>query len=283
MNLPSGSAIAVKDLAINLNGLSCRYQRAGTGPALLMFHGLMGYSFSWRHAIPFLAPLRTVYAIDLPGTGFSQFVPGMDCSLHASAERMLRFMDELSIESCDLLGTSHGGAVAMTLAGLAPQRIRKLILVAPANPWSPRGRWLIPVLINPMVAPIFLKLAPHFHWLQEYYFRRLIADTRRLRPGTTEGYLERLHSRDAFEYGISVLRSWNGDMKELEASIAKIATIPALLIWGDRDGAVYPESARELKQRLHNRRLLMLEEVGHLPYEEVPEEFNRAVASFLER
>jgi len=247
-----------------------------------MFHGLMGYSFSWRHPIPVLAPLRTVYAIDLPGTGFSQFVSGMDCSFRGSAERMLRFMDELSIESCDLLGTSHGGAVAATLAAIVPQRIRKLILVAPANPWSPRGRVLIPFLINPVVAPLFVRLAPHFRLLQEFYFRRLIADTRRISPGTIDGYLERLRSRDAFEYGMSVLRSWKHDMQELESSFARIAGIPTQLIWGDRDGAVYPESSRELQRRLHHSCLLMLEGVGHLPYEEVPEEFNRAVALFLQ-
>ena len=53
------------------------------------------------------------------------------------------------------------------------------------------------------------------------------------------------------------------------------------MIWGDRDVAVYPASAVPLKAQLRNARLLMLEGVGHLPYEEVPEEFNRAVAVFL--
>ena len=241
----------------------------------------MGYSFSWRHAIPALAQQATVYAIDLPGTGLSDHSPEMDCSLTASAKRLLRFIDHSGITYCDLLGTSHGGALAMLAASLAPQRVRRLILVAPANPWSEHGRLLIPFLSNPVVAPIFLQLAPRLRILQEFYFRRLFGDTRRIRAGTLEGYLATMRTRSSFEYGISVLRTWKDDMTKLRSAIPAIAETPTLLMWGDRDAAVDPASAYRLQAQLQNSRLLMLEGVGHLPYEEVPEEFNRAVALFL--
>lgn len=271
----------IEDLRMNLDGLSCRYQRAGSGPALLLVHGLMGYSFSWRHAIPALARKATVYAIDLPGTGLSDRSLDLDCSLAASAKRLLGFMDKVGIASCDLLGTSHGGAVAMMAAALAPQRVRRLILVAPANPWSTYARFLIPFLSNPVVAPVFLQLAPRLRIMQEFYFRRLFGDTRRIRPGTQEGYAAPLRTPGSFEYGLSVLRTWRQDMKKLQAAIPRIAHIPTLLIWGDRDAAVEPASAHRLQAQFQDCRLLMLEGVGHLPYEEVPEEFHRAVAVFL--
>src|SRR5271163_4610846 len=107
------SNVPIEDLRMNLDGLSCRYQRAGSGPALLLVHGLMGYSFSWRYAIPVLAQQATVYALDLPGTGLSDHSSDLDCSFRASAQRVLDFMDQAGIEHCDLLGTSHGGALAM--------------------------------------------------------------------------------------------------------------------------------------------------------------------------
>ena len=266
---------------MNLDGLGCRYQRSGEGPALLLVHGLMGYSFSWRHAIPTLAQRATVYALDLPGTGLSEYSPGLDCSLAASAQRLLRFMDQAGMASCDLLGTSHGGALAMMAASLAPSRVRRLILVAPANPWSAHGRFLIPFLINPVVAPVFLRLAPRLRILQECYFRRLFGDTRRIRPGTLEGYLATMRTRRSFEYGLGVLRTWKEDMARLQSAISRIAHIPTLLLWGDRDAAVDPASAYHLKAQFQNCRLLMFEDIGHLPYEEAPEEFNRAVALFL--
>jgi pimeloyl-ACP methyl ester carboxylesterase len=278
---PRQTNIPIEDLRMNLDGLSCRYQRAGSGPALLLVHGLLGYSFSWRYTIPALAHQATVYALDLPGTGFSDRSADMDCGQTASAKRLLGFMDQAGIASCDLLGTSHGGALAMMAATLAPQRVRRLILVAPANPWSAYARFLIPFLSNPAVAPVFLQVFPRLRILQDFYFRRLFGDTRRIRPGTLEGYAAPLKTPGSFEYGGSVLRTWKRDMRELQAAIPRIAHIPTLLIWGDRDPAVEPASAYPLKAQFQNCRLIMLEGVGHLPYEEVPEEFNRTVAMFL--
>ena len=56
---------------VSVDGAQMRYLRAGVGPALVLLHGLMGYSFSWRFSIPALSRHATVYAVDMLGTGFS--------------------------------------------------------------------------------------------------------------------------------------------------------------------------------------------------------------------
>jgi pimeloyl-ACP methyl ester carboxylesterase len=272
---------AVEERWINLDGARMRYLCAGSGPALLLVHGLLGYSFSWRFTIPALAQHSSVFAVDLMGTGFSDRPPGLDCSFRASAQRLLRFMDATGIASCDLLGTSHGGAVSMMLAALASKRIRRLILVDPVNPWSVHGKHLSVLLSNPLVAPIFLKLAPRVRILDEFYHRRMFGDPRRIPPDSLEGYRKPMRISGSYEYGLAVLRSWNRDLKELESVLPRIADIPTLLIWGTSDTAVAPASAHQLQQRLQDCRLVMLEGVGHLPYEEVPDEFNRTVTAFL--
>jgi pimeloyl-ACP methyl ester carboxylesterase len=278
-----------------------RYLSAGSGPALLLVHGLLGYSFSWRFTIPALAQHSTVYAIDMLGTGFSDRPPGLDCSLEASAQRLLRFMDRTGkdrtgkdrtdtdrtdkdrtgLAPCDLLGTSHGGAVAMMAAALAPDRIRRLILVDPVNPWSAHGKHLSVFLGNPPIAPLFLNLAPRVRILDEFYLRRMFGNPRRIPPDSLEGYRNPMRIPGSYEYGLAVLRTWNRDLKELESMLPRIAHIPTLLIWGSLDAAVDPASAAQLKQRFKDCRLVMFEGVGHLPYEEVPNDFNRAVAEFL--
>ncbi len=272
---------AVEERWINLDGARMRYLYAGSGPALLLVHGLLGYSFSWRFTIPTLARHSTVYAVDLMGTGFSDRPPNLDCSFRASAQRLLGFMDATGIASCDLLGTSHGGAVSMMLAALASKRIRRMILVDPSNPWSAHGKRLSVLLSNPLVAPIFLKLAPRVRILDEFYHRRMFGESRRIPPDSLEGYRKPMRIPGSYEYGLAVLRSWNRDLRELESVLPRIADIPTLLTWGTLDTAVDPASAQQLQQRLHDCRLLMFEGVGHLPYEEVPEEFNRAVTAFL--
>jgi len=268
---------------VALDGARMRYLRSGSGPALLLLHGLLGYSFSWRFAMPVFARQATVYAVDMPGTGFSDRPAHLDCSLRACAERLLRFLDTVGVSSCDLLGTSHGGAVAMMAAMLAPDRIRRLILAAPVNPWSAHGKQFAAFLSCGAISPLILWIAPHMHIAHGFLLRRLVGDMRRVRPGTLKGYSAPFAIPGAFEYGLGVLRSWNQDLKELKSALPRIAHIPTLFIWGSMDAAVSLESAAQLRQQFKDCRLVMFDGVGHLPYEEVPEEFNRAVAEFLNR
>lgn len=272
---------SIEDHWITLDGARMRYLRAGSGPNLVLLHGLLGYSFSWRHAIPALAEHATVHAVDMLGVGFSDRPARLDASLRASAERLLRFLDAVGIASCDLLGTSHGGAVAMRAAALAPERIQRLILVAPVNPWSAHGRKLAAFLSSRAISPLFCKLAPHMEVTHSFLLRRLYGDTRRIRPGTLEGYSAPFAVPGAFDYGLSVLRTWNRDLAELESVLPQIAHIPTLLLWGSGDPAVSAASAVKLRQQFHQCRLVTFDGVGHLPYEELPEEFNAAVIRFL--
>jgi len=274
---------AMEDHWITLDGARMRFLRSGDGPPLLLLHGLLGYSFSWRHAIPVLAQQATVHAVDMLGVGFSDRPAGIDCSLEASARRLLLFLDSVGVESCDLLGTSHGGAVSMMAAALAPERIRRLILVAPVNPWSRKGAAMAAFLSSRLVTPIFLGLAPHLSFTHDYLLRRLFGDTSRIRPGTLEGYSAPFAIPGLFEHSLSVLRTWSRDLDELGSAIPRIAHIQTLLLWGSADPAVTPASAAPLRKQFENCQLRIFDGVGHLPYEEVPDEFNRSVAEFLAR
>jgi pimeloyl-ACP methyl ester carboxylesterase len=260
-----------------------RYLRSGTGPPLLLVHGLLGYSFSWRFAMPVFAQQATVYAVDMLGAGFSDRPARLDCTLRASAQRLLRFLDAVGVvSSCDLLGTSHGGAVAMMAAALAPDRIRRLILVAPVNPWSAHGKLVGALLSSSAISPLFLRMAPHLRGAHRFVLRRLVGDMRRIRPGTLEGYSAPFIA-GAFDHPVATLRSWNRDLQELKSVLPRIGHIPTLLVWGSLDTAVSPDSARQLGQLFKDCQMVMFDGVWHLPYEEMPEEFNRAVAEFLSR
>jgi pimeloyl-ACP methyl ester carboxylesterase len=274
-------AHSFEDHWITLDGARMRYLRDGTGRPLLLLHGLLGYSFSWRYVIPALAPYADVHAVDMLGVGFSDRPRGLNCCLHASAERLIRFLDAVGIPSCDLVGTSHGGAVAMMAASLAPDRINRLVLVAPANPWSHLGRRTAALLTIPPVNWVFPLVAPLLQMIHGRLLRGLYGDPSRIRPGTLEGYSAPLAQPGAFQTGMSILRTWAPDLEELRGALPRISHIPTLIIWGSMDNAVDPASAEELCRQFQNGRLLMLPGIGHLPYEEAPEEFNEAVLEFL--
>src|ERR1700689_3251105 len=138
----------VEECWMDFDGARLRYLRAGSGPAFILLHGLMGYSFSWRFTMPALAPYATGYAPDLLGAGFSDRPRGIDHSMRGTARRVLKFVEKLGLDSFDLLGTSGGGAVAMAAAaecvsgaGSIP-RLRRLVLVCPVNPYSSHGKRL---------------------------------------------------------------------------------------------------------------------------------------------
>ncbi|MFY9560362.1 MAG: alpha/beta fold hydrolase [Terriglobales bacterium] len=270
---------------LDLAGGRMRYLQAGSGRALILVHGLLGYAFSWRFNIPALAPHATVYAIDNLGTGLSIAPDGMDCSMRAAAERVLQFVDALGITDFDLLGTSHGGAVAIMAGAISADRhdtrLKRLVLAAPVNPWSRHGRRLAPFVGRGLGSFLFHNMIEHWRFLDYLWLRRLFGDGTKIPPDSLEGYRRPVRENRAFRHGQRIVRTWTADLAELEQALPKIRDYPTLLMWGTRDRAVSFRSAEPLRRNFRDCHLVAFEGVGHLPYEEAPEEFNRALIDFL--
>jgi len=271
---------------MDLEGARMRYLRAGSGRALILLHGLLGYSFSWRYTMPALAPYAAVYAPDMMGAGFSDRPTGIDHSMRGTAKRLLRFIAGLGISSFDLLGTSHGGAVAMMAAGECLRgntglQLRRLVLVAPVNPYSAHGRRLAPFFGSDFGAGLFRLSIARMNFLYPYWHARMYGERKRIPPGTLEGYLAPLAKPGLFEHALSIVRTWSKDLRELETTLPKLASIPTLLMWGGKDTAVHASSAEPLAKVFRNSKSIIFSGIGHLPYEECPEEFNQALIEFL--
>ncbi|MFZ0418768.1 MAG: alpha/beta hydrolase [Candidatus Sulfotelmatobacter sp.] len=294
-----GFSPGVEECWMDLDGARMRYLRtkspllakearngAPTEPALILVHGLLGYSFSWRYTMPALAPYATVYAPDMMGAGFSDRAAGIDHSMRGTAQLLLRFISGLGISSFDLVGTSHGGAVAMMaaaecLSGKRGLHLRRLVLVDPVNPYSAHGRMLAPFFGNRYGAVLFRLFIARTSFSYPYWHARMYGDRSRIPPGALEGYMAPLAKPGLFEHALSIVRTWTQDLRELEATLPKLASIPTLLMWGSKDLAVDPSSAEPLAKYFPNSRLIVFPGIGHLPYEECPEEFNRALIEFL--
>jgi pimeloyl-ACP methyl ester carboxylesterase len=302
----------VEECWMDLDGARMRYLRAGSktpsfdklrtgflakdarnvapGTPLILVHGLLGYSFSWRFTMPALAPYAAVYAPDMMGAGFSDRPAGLDHSMRGTARRLLRFVERLGISSFDLLGTSRGGAVAMMaaaecldgVAGLGSAiRVRRLVLVAPVNPYSGHGRRLAPFIGSRFGTALFRLTSAHMRFSYPYWHARMYGDRSLIPPGTLEGYMAPLAKPGLFEHALSIVRTWTEDLRELKCTLPKLAGIPTLLMWGSKDSAVYASSGAALAKYFSSSRLIVFPGVGHLPYEECPEEFNRALIEFL--
>jgi pimeloyl-ACP methyl ester carboxylesterase len=268
---------------VPIEGHQMHCLKAGTGPELVLLHGLLGTASAWEPAIPGLAAESTVYAVDALGIGESERVPGIDATLEAQADRIIKFMDGSSIPDADFLATSHGGAVALVLAAKYPGRVRSMMLHAPANPFSHLGDPLIRFYLSGLGTWFAHRVARLPEPMQALGLGRMYGDPTQLRDGALGKYMGSLRVPGTVTYILSMLTSWFDDMAKLESALKQVCQVPALLLWGDRDRAVSLESARTLQRYFNRAELEVLPGTGHLPYEECPETLARLANSFLLR
>ncbi len=262
-------------------GYAMHSLQAGQGSPLILLHGLLGAAVCWQPAMLALAERqRRVYAVDALGIGSSDRVPGIDAGLRASAGRLLAFMDAEEIERADLCATSHGGAVAMLFSALYPERVRSVVLQAPANPFCSRSRPQIR-LFSSRLGKWLGRGVPHApRRLQAIALERMYGDPTQVQPGALDNYLRSLRIPGTIDYVLAVLGCWTRDMAELRPLLRRLRSVPCLLLWGTEDRAVSLESAAAL-QRVTGAELSLLPGLGHLPYEEQPRLFAERVSAFF--
>lgn len=256
------------------------FVEAGQGFPLVLVHGLLGYSFAWRKNIPALAERFRVLALDLAGCGYSEGLRKGSSGIEAWSRQVAEFLDALDLPQVHLLGLSAGGAVAVDWVSRHPDRVARLVLAAPVNPFSRRVLWLSRGYrwsgLPPAVLDLLRRNAPRFYpWL---FRRRFYADPSRLTPETIPGYLEGLRNEATVPMLRQTILRWRPRpmVEQLRA-----ITAPTLLIWGEQDKLVPPSCIPHLLRILPNARLARLPGAGHFCHEEVPDSFNAEVLRFL--
>ncbi|MHB1699380.1 MAG: alpha/beta fold hydrolase [Acidobacteriaceae bacterium] len=264
-----------------VDGARMHYLVTGSGPPVILIHGIIGSAFSWRRNMRPLAHDATVYAIDMLGLGQSDRVPGLDASMSATAERVIAFMDALHLETADVVGTSHGGAIAILLAARYPERVGKLVLVAPANPYSDLSDAIIRFYRTALGKWFVLQVPFLPEPVQDIALGRMYGDPARVPPGTLANYVSALQIPGTAQHVMNILNCWFEDMQQVSEALPMLEDKPVLLLWGDKDRAVSLSSAHKLNGVLRRSELTVLEGAGHLPYEEMPGEVNCRLREWL--
>jgi 4,5:9,10-diseco-3-hydroxy-5,9,17-trioxoandrosta-1(10),2-diene-4-oate hydrolase len=273
----------LEEAFVLVDGVKVHYQRAGTGRPLLLLHGLVGSAKNWRQNITFLSRDSSVYAVDLFNMGESERIPGLNAGLEATADRLAACMDALGVAEADIAGHSHGGAVAMMFAARHPDRVRSLILFAPANPFCDLGHQLIRFYQTRFGIWLARQIPVLPRMLKATALSRMYGDPSRVSDGALEGYIEGLHIPGTMDHILQIVDRWFVDMGLLRSALTGLVTKPTLLIWGDRDRAVGLPSGRELQRTLPQSSLLVIPGAGHIPFEEVPDICNKAMRDWLLR
>ncbi|MGA2050969.1 MAG: alpha/beta hydrolase [Terracidiphilus sp.] len=280
---PETAQPGYEEAFVDVSGARLYYLDAGSGRPMLLIHGLIGSSATWRNNIDALARHASVYAIDLVNMGKSQRVAVVDAGLRATAKRIVAVMDALDLAEADIVAHSHGGAVALMLAALYRRRVRRLILFAPANPYcnssdpvalicsAPWGRFLARILPY-LPAPI-----------QRIALGRVYGGSDSVVDSCLQEIVDGLRNPDTLRHVLCIIRCWFAERAKLKAALRRVKRIPTLLVWGDRDCTVSLNSAVKLNRKLRGSELIVLPGRGHATFEETPEEVNRVMIEWLGR
>jgi pimeloyl-ACP methyl ester carboxylesterase len=267
---------------VDVAGTRVFYIHAGSGPPVLLIHGLLGSSANWRDVIPALAQHSSVYAIDLLNMGRSQRIGGIDPRLRATARRIIAVMDALHLAQADIVAHSHGGAVALMLAALHPRRVRRLILFAPANPYSRSSDPMIRLYSTPWGGLLAWTLPYLPTRLQRIALGKMYGGTGRVLDRWLDEIVHCLRSPGTLRHVLCILRCWFAEMAKLGFALRRIRRTPVLLVWGDADQTVSFRSGVKLHRKLHSD-LRIVPGGGHSVFEEMPEQSNRIVLDWLAR
>ncbi len=267
-----------------VNNIKIHYEESGEGPTVLFIHGFGETLFTWSKIIPVLSRNNHVIAIDLMGFGASD--KPTDSSLYTieyQAKLVVQFIRQKNLKNITLVGHSYGGGVTMLATVMLLQDegiIGKLIMIGGIAYKMP-----IPAFIKLLIIPFFSKLA-----LAIISKRRLIKrmlkvayyHQEKIEQSFISAYARPLHksrARAALVYTARLIMPDNLD--DYTSQYVNI-TVPALLIWGDRDVVVPIVTGKRLSQDLSGARLEIFQDCGHVPQEEEPEKTLALIDSFLQ-
>ncbi len=262
---------------LELDGVRLHLRDTGprTAPPVLFLHGFGSSLHTWEEVAAGLDRDFRVLRLDLPGFGLTGADATGDYSDARSHAVILALMGRLGLQRVALVGSSMGGRIAWSFAAAHPDRVTRLVLMAPDGFASPGIGYdqppRVPALMRvlPYTLPEGMlrgSLRPAYGnpaVLTEAIFERYRAMM--LAPGVRKAILDRM--------GQHVL-------PRPEPLLARIR-LPVLLLWGDRDAMVPVTNAQDYLRALPDARLVTLPGIGHVPMEESPGEVARVLRDFL--
>ena len=286
---------------VDVRGTAVHVLRAGapaSGTPQLLVHGLGGSSSNWLEVMRDLAEHGEVVAPDLPGFGRTRPPVPSASRVRANARFLPALLDALGWGRAVVHGNSMGGTLATLLTSLAPERVHAVVLVAPALPTPKREltrlssealtRFLplsVPVVGRAAALRTLRRMTPEQIW--EDAGRTSFHDVARIRPEMVALALENarlaVETPWRFPSTITAAESLVAALfgaRELRRAI-DAATMPGLVVWGDRDLLVGRPVIEEIVRRRPEWEVLELDDVGHVPMMEAPDRYAKAVGPWL--
>jgi pimeloyl-ACP methyl ester carboxylesterase len=270
---------------VSIHGHDVSYRSGGSGPVVVLIHGMAGSSVTWEAVMPELTRHYTVIAPDLPGHGDSD-KPRGDYSLGAHASSIRDLLLALGHEHATIVGQSFGGGVAMQLAYQYPERCERLVLVSSGGLGQevalllraltlPGAEHLMPIACNGRVRDAGVAVTGFFDRLG---LRPVpaVAEMWRSFASLSDG-----STREAFHHTLRSVVDMHGQRVSAADRMYLAAAVPTLIVWGDRDPIIPFEHGVQAHEMIAGSRFEVFEGAGHFPHCEQPERFVEVLVDFV--
>jgi pimeloyl-ACP methyl ester carboxylesterase len=271
-----------------IHGYRRAFRIAGSGPVILLIHGIGDNSTTWTTVQAKLAQRFTVVAVDLLGHGQSD-KPRADYSIAAYANGMRDLLSVLDIERATVIGHSLGGGVAMQFTYQFPQLVERLVLVGAGGVTKdvnvalrlaslPMGSEALALLRLPLVLPalqIFGRAAGLL--LGSTAVGRDLPDVLRILADLPEPM-----ASSAFTRTLRAVVDWRGQSVTMLDRCYLTQSVPVQIVWGSEDVVVPVSHARMAHAAMPGSRLEIFEHSGHFPFHDDPDRFVEVIERFID-
>ena len=271
---------------LTLHGHEVTYRTAGSGPAILLLHGIANSSQTWEHVAPRLSERFTLIAPDLLGHGESA-TPRGDYSLGAHASGVRDLLTALGVEHVTVVGHSLGGGIAMQFAYQFPERCQRLVLVSSGG----LGRE-VHLLLRAAALPGADYVLPVLTSSQVVGLGRRVGGLLRLARLPTGGdvdvlaqgfaSLDNAGSRQAFLHTVRAVIEPGGQRVSAHDRLALASEIPSLIVWGEKDSIIPVSHGEAANEAMPGSRLEVFPGAGHLPHAADPDRFAAILTEFCD-
>ena len=270
---------------VEIHGHRRAFMKTGSGPALLLLHGLGCDHTTWAPVIESLAKRYTVIAPDLLGHGASA-KPRADYSVGGYANGMRDLLTVLGIDQVTVVGHSFGGGVAMQFAYQFPERCQRLILVSSGG-LGPEVSPAIRMITTPgFHQAMALLTLPGVRHIGTTGMRALAATGKRSLRDLAEAAaiyesFKDPHTRAAIRHVVRAVVDWKGQIVTVSDRAYLTEQMPMCVIWGRNDQVIPVRHASNAAALAPSARVEVIPNAAHFPHKDHPQRFVRIVNDFI--
>lgn len=266
---------------LDIDGMPLHYRVTGSGPALVLIHGLGSCLHTWNKYHEYLSNDFKVISLDLPGLGLTGPPPSGDYSIEMYMQVFDRLLEEVGESKAHFAGNSLGGYMSWNYAARRPERVNKVVLMNAAGYGTDEREisdFGFKMAINPLTRDLTHKLTPRN--LVRMSLENCVTDPSLVTEEKVELYHDHILRKGNRESFSVILKTHIVNGMD-NTDVIKQVQAPTLILWGDEDALLNVEHAFRFQRAISDARMIIYPEKGHLPMLELPKRSAEDIRAFL--